>query len=212
MKTCSDGNYILLQLITIIIMIKKIFFTLAVLFTSGALMSVSAKTIISKGEQVVNLGIGLGSYYGGNGYSSSIPPISASYEKGVVDGLLGGKASIGVGGYLGYTANKWESTYINDIWGYKYSYLILGARGVFHYQLVKKLDTYAGLLLGYNVVSSKFYGDDDIAPYVGGASSASGIGYSAFLGARYKFNKKIGAYAELGYGISALELGVSIRL
>lgn len=90
-------------------MIKKIFFTFVVLFTCGALMNVSAKDIISKGEQVVKLGIGIGSYYGGDGYSSSVPPISASYEKGILEGLLGGKASIGVGGYLGYSANKWES-------------------------------------------------------------------------------------------------------
>lgn len=193
-------------------MIKKIFFTLVVLFTSGALMNVSAKDIISKGEQVVKLGIGIGSYYGGDGYASRVPPISASYEKGILDGLLGGKASIGVGGYLGYSANKWESSFNNETWGYKYSYLILGARGLFHYQLVKKLDTYAGLMLGYNVVSSKYYGSDAIAPYVGSASSASGIGYSAFAGARYNFNKKFGAYAEIGYGISALELGVSIKL
>jgi len=30
----------------------------------------------------------------------------------------------------------------------------LGAKGNFHYPLVEKLDTYTGILLGYNVVSS----------------------------------------------------------
>ncbi len=194
-------------------MTKKIFFTLIILLTSGALMTVSAKNIFSKGDKAVNLGIGLGSYYGGDGYSSGIPPISLSYEQGIIDGLLDGKASVGVGGYLGYTSNKWESVWGDGTtWGYKYSYIILGARGVFHYQFVDKLDTYAGLLLGYNIVSNKFYGDDTIAPYVSGATGASGIGYSAFVGARYHFSSKFAAYAELGYGISALELGISMRL
>ena len=40
-------------------------------------------------------------------------------------------------------------------WGWKYSNIIIGARGNFHYPLMNKLDTYTGLLLGYNVSSFK---------------------------------------------------------
>lgn len=183
--------------------------SLLIVFTCGAFISMQAQNIFSKGDKAINVGIGLGSYYGGTGYKSSIPPISASFEQGVVDGLLDGKASIGVGGYLAYTANKWETAIANSTYGYKYTYFILGARGVFHYQFVDKLDTYTGLMLGYNVVGSKTIGDS-----LGGLASptASGIGYSAFIGARYHFSDKFTAFAELGYGISALELGISFRL
>lgn len=188
-------------------MTKKIVAFILVI-TCGAVLSIQAQNVFSKGDKIVNVGIGLGSYYGGDGYSSSIPPISASFEKGIVDGLLDGKASIGVGGYLAYTANKWEATYGGSTYGYKYSYFVLGARGAFHYQFVDKLDTYAGLMLGYNVVGSSSFGNGS------GSSSptASGFGYSAFLGARYHFSDKLAAFAEIGYGISALELGISFRL
>lgn len=191
-------------------MTKKTIMTLVIVFASGALMSMQAQNLFSKGEKIANLGIGVGSYYGGDGYSSSIPPLSASYEQCILDGLLDGKASIGVGGYMAYTANKWETTYANSTYGYKYSYVILGARGVFHYQFIDKLDTYTGLMLGYNAVSSKYFGSS--GSHATEASTGSGIGYSAFVGARYHFSDKFGAFAEIGYGISALELGISIRL
>lgn len=184
--------------------------TYIILFTVGAFISLNAQNIFSKGDKAINIGIGLGSYYGGDGYKSSIPPISASFEQGIVDGLLDGKASIGVGGYLAYTANKWETTHSNYTYGYKYTYFILGARGAFHYQFVDKLDTYTGLMLGYNVVNSKYYGDSTGS--ILDPTGASGIGYSAFLGARYHFTEKFTAFAEIGYGISALELGISFRL
>lgn len=184
--------------------------TFIILFTVGAFISLNAQNIFSKGDKAINIGIGLGSYYGGDGYKSSIPPISASFEQGIVDGLLDGKASIGVGGYLAYTANKWENTHSNYTYGYKYTYFILGARGAFHYQFVDKLDTYTGLMLGYNVVNSKYYGDSTGS--ILDPTGASGIGYSAFLGARYHFTEKLTAFAEIGYGISALELGISFRL
>lgn len=192
-------------------MTKKFFFTLVLALTSCALIKVNAENVFSKGDKAVNLGIGLGSYYGGDGYKSGFPPISISYEQGIIDGLLDGKASIGVGGYMAYTANKWEATFQNLNYGYKYSYFILGARGVFHYQLIDNLDTYAGLMLGYNVVGSKYFGDD-LGALTPQATASSGVEYSTFIGARYHFSEKLAAFAEIGYGISALELGISFAL
>ncbi|OJV35993.1 MAG: hypothetical protein BGO29_14290 [Bacteroidales bacterium 36-12] len=195
-------------------MTKKIFFTLILVFTCSVFVSVNAKDIFSKGDQAVGIGIGIGSYYGGDGYSSGIPPISVSYERGIVEGLLNGKGSIGVGGYAAYTSNKWEGSYFNgttDVtYGWKYNYIVLGARGAFHYQFVDKLDTYTGLMLGYNIVSSKYIGNNIAMSTTN--NNTSGFGFSAFIGGRYHFSPKYAAYAEVGYGISALELGLSIRL
>ncbi|MBK6966075.1 MAG: hypothetical protein IPH20_19675 [Bacteroidales bacterium] len=69
--------------------------------------------------------------------------------------------SIGVGAYLGYTSAKWQYNYFGSDWGYKYSSLIIGARGTFHYPLVEKLDTYTGIMLGVNIVTDKSFGDID---------------------------------------------------
>ncbi|MDR2056984.1 MAG: hypothetical protein LBP83_01645, partial [Dysgonamonadaceae bacterium] len=133
---------------------------LAVLVTFIATTVLQAQNIFVKGDKVVNLGIGFGSYIGESGYKTTLPPLSLSAELGVKDGLLNGKSSIGVGGYLAYTSNKWEiSNQVLGTYGFDYSYFIIGARGLFHYQFVDKLDTYAGLMLGYNVASSKYFGE-----------------------------------------------------
>lgn len=187
-------------------MIKKIF--LAIVLTAGMCGMSHAQDVFAKGDKVINAGIGIGDFLGGNGYKTTIPPISVSYEQGIVDGLLNDKASIGVGGYLAYAANKWETTIQSNNFGYEYSHFIVGARGLFHYQFVDKLDTYAGVMLGYNVVNGKYFGDEAFQT----KAAASAIAYSTFIGARYYFSKNLAAFAELGYGIAALQLGLAIKL
>lgn len=90
----------------------------------------------------------------------------------------------------------------------KYTNFIIGARGSFHYPLVDNLDTYAGILLGYNVVSAKEIGT---IPVGYNASSSSGI-FSGYVGARYYFTEQIGAMAELGTGIAYFNIGVAVKL
>ena len=163
------------------------------------------ESTFKQGDKVLNLGIGFGStFYSGTGYKAGIPPISASLEFGVKDGVLD-KGSIGIGGYLGYSSHKWE--YNN--WGWKYTNIIIGVRGVFHYPLVDKLDTYTGLLLGYNIASSKEFGTA-IYGYNYSASSG-GVAYSWFVGGRYYFSDKFAGMLELGYGITYLNLGVALK-
>ncbi len=165
---------------------------------------VAQESTFEKGTKVLNLGIGLGStLYSGTYYKSSIPPISASFEVGVADNILE-KGVIGVGGYLGYSSHKWEYSG----WGWKYSNIIVGVRGNFHYPLVNKLDTYTGLLLGYNISSSKEFGTPTGYDY---NASSGGIAWSWFVGARYYFKDTFGVFAELGYGIAYLNLGVSLK-
>lgn len=168
-------------------------------------VTASAQNTFNKGDKVVNFGIGFGNaLYTGSGFTSKIPPISASFEMGIIDNLFDEKSSIGVGGYMGYTSAKWE---YND-WGYKYSDIIIGARGAFHYQLVDKMDTYTGLLIGYDIVTAKEFGTPSGYDY---SSSASGLTWSYFIGARYYFTDNIGAMAEVGWGIAYLNLGLALK-
>jgi hypothetical protein len=172
-----------------------------------AVVSAHAQEVFKKGDLVFNAGVGINnSIYSGTGYSNTIPPISISGEYGIKDNLIMGKnGSIGVGGYLGYTSAK--HTVINN-YGFDYSSFIIGARGAFHYEFVKKLDTYAGVMLGYNIVSSDVFGTE-----TGGASaSASAFEYSLFLGGRYWFSSNFGAFAEVGYGITNFSVGLSLKL
>jgi hypothetical protein len=161
---------------------------------------------IAKGDKVLNLGIGLGSaLYSGSYYSSTVPPISGSLEVIMDDQLFDGKGAWGLGGYLGYAASKYK--YAGYDYGWKYSNIIIGPRGYLHYNLLEKLDTYIGAMLGYNIVSSTWYG----AGTASGTASGSGVIFSGFLGARYFFNDNVAVMAELGSGIAYLNIGVALK-
>jgi hypothetical protein len=119
---------------------------------------VAQQSTFEKGSKVLNLGIGFGStLYTGSYYKIGVPPISASLEVGVADGILD-KGSIGIGGYLGFSSHRYSYSYIGYTDSWSYSNFIIGARGAFHYPFVDKLDTYTGLLLGFNIASAKWTG------------------------------------------------------
>ena len=184
---------------------KKLFAFILVALLSIPVMQ-AQESMFNLGDKVVNLGIGLGStLYSGTYYTRGFPPVSISYEQAIKDEILD-KGVIGIGGYLGYTSYKYD--YLG--WGYKYSNIVIGAGGFFHYPLIDKLDTYIGVLLGYNIASAKEFGD-----YPGGwdySSTSGGFVFSGFVGARYYFTEKFAAFAQVGYGIAYLTLGVSIKL
>ncbi len=185
---------------------KKILPLLVVVwFLTGQLNAQDA--VFSKGDKVLNLGLGLGnSLYQGRYYTGQVPPLSASLEFGIADNIIDEKGLIGIGPYLGYTSYKYQ---VQD-WGWKYSNFVLGAKGNFHYQFVDKLDTYAGILLGYNLASSREFGA--ITPGYDYSYSAGGLIYGGFIGARYYFRDSFGVMAEAGYGLTYLTLGISLKL
>lgn len=161
----------------------------------------------SVGDKDLNLGIGFGAtWYSGSFFKTTIPPVSASLDIGLKDDI--GPGVLGIGGYVGFSSYKYEYSYVYT-WGYKYTTFILGARGTYHMQFIDKLDTYGGLLLGFRIVSSKYYGDTGFS-YSGAAGS--GLAYSFFVGGRYYLADNIAIFGELGYGIAYLTLGATFKL
>jgi len=151
--------------------------------------------------------VGLGTrLYTGSGYTGNVPPVSASLEVIVKDDLFGGSGALGIGGYIGYSSYKWE----HNNWGWKYSNIIIGPRGYVHYNFMDKLDTYGGLLVGYNIVSAKEFGVS--IPGYNYNSSSSGLIWSGFIGGRYFFSEKLAGMVELGSGIAYLNLGIALKL
>lgn len=176
---------------------KAIFILLAICVTIAA----HAQSF-QNGTTVANVGIGLGTALGGLG--TARPAISASLDKGIWD--VGGPGVISLGGYVGNVGYKYTNT------GYtaKWNYIVVGARGAYHYNgfaEVPKLDVYGGVMLGYNIVSYSVEGND------AGLNNnyGSGLGFSGFLGGRWFFSESVGAYAELGYGVSVLNAGVTFK-
>jgi hypothetical protein len=143
-----------------------------------------------QGSLVANLGVGLG---GGLGL-----PISASVD-------FGWKEKISLGGFAGF------STTNEDLGFFKvnYTYILIGARAAYHFDLgVDNLDPYAGAMLGYNAASVGF--DPDPGPPFNNIT-AGGVILGGFAGARYGFTDKIGAFAELGYGLGTATIGLTYK-
>lgn len=159
-------------------------------------------------DQFVNFGLGIGSVrFSGTGYTGTIPPLSVSYEKIIKDEVLD-VGFIGIGAYLGVSSYKWS--WVGSDWGWRYTTIIPGARGSFHYPLIDNLDTYTGLMIGYEIVSSSEIGTID-AGYDYNTTS-SGFVWSWYAGGRYFLSENFMVMAELGYGITYLNIGVALKL
>lgn len=154
----------------------------------------------NQGDKMLSAGVGLSSYYYGN-------PIGLSYESGINENI-----SIGV--QLDYNSGSTNDYYYSsrNRWGYSAYYL--GARGSYHLNRIlgirdKNVDLYTGIGLGYR----RFKWDDDYGYGNGyGYSYNSGLFFNYFVGGKYYFTEKIGAFVELGYtGISSSRVGLSVK-
>lgn len=141
-----------------------------------------------KSQQVVNVGIGIGGFAGV--YGSGGIAITGGYEYGVTE-------NISVGGVVGYSSSS-ETVYGD--YGWKYTYILIGARGAYHADLLHNpnIDTYGGLLLGYNIVSAKETGTIPYYGWVVPSASASYLEFGVFIGGRYYFNPNLAVQVELG--------------
>jgi len=172
---------------------KNTILILTVLFTCA---SATFAQGYQKDSKVVNAGIGFGlaGIYGDAG----MPPISVGLQYGIDE-------KISVGGLVGFST----SSYSAFDWKWSYTYIIIGARGEYHFlEPSNKLDAYAGLTLGYDIVSVSTPSD-----YFGGyATGDSYLVYGVHAGARYAITDKVGVFGELGYGMGYLTVGATFKL
>jgi hypothetical protein len=146
-----------------------------------------------KGDLFIGPRVGLGSF-GGAGLG-----LGANVEYGVTP-------QIGVSGTFGW------SSYSSGFVGYNWTYtnLIIAVGGNYHFDVLKvnKLDTYAGLGLGYNIGSVS--SNDANFPYIG--DTYGGFFFDFRLGGRYFFTDRLAGTVELGYGFGFLRIGVDFKL
>jgi opacity protein-like surface antigen len=162
----------------------------------------------------VNAGYGLGLGYGRllnayqtyEGYKfSGFGPVALSYERGITD-------NIGLGVAIGYSSygGTWLQT------GYDYNYrwttLSIMARGAYHFNVRnRQFDPYAGVGIGFLKYNYKWESNDpSFNESAYNINIGTPLGYQIFLGARYMFNDNFGAYAELGYGLSVANAGITL--
>lgn len=181
--------------------IFKVFTALVIVFTFLA-SDVSAQTMMGapfqKGDKIGQLGIGFG-FYGTYG-SAGMPPISAGFQYGIED-------KISIGGIMAYTTST-EDFGFNDSYSWKYSYFLIGARGEYHFlEDVENLDGYAGLTLGYTVVSVT-----EPSGVLGNFSASGSYAFFGFHGGvRYYFNPRFAVFGEVGFGLGFITAGVAYK-
>jgi hypothetical protein len=149
----------------------------------------------AKGDKLLNVGIGINSYYSGG------IPFGASFELGITD-------AISVGGNVDYLSHKYK-----DLGNFKFTALYIGARGSYHFNELlnisnDKIDLYGGVTLGYRVFSWK----DDFGSDGLGNSYGSGVYLGILAGGKYYFSNNIGAFVELGaIGSTNARIGLAVK-
>ena len=178
---------------------RKIFFLFALLFAT----SLAFSQAVEEGNKIINLNVGFITQF--NNGNIQVPPITLSF-----DYLLTqvGPGIISVGAMAGYATSK-EDLRLYPGNYYTYSFILLGARGAYHWFPGQndKIDTYAGITLGYDITSHKytgFAGATDI-------SQKSAMLGGMFAGIRYFIVPHFGVNAEFSYGISAISIGGSFK-
>ncbi len=157
------------------------------LIVLGVMQTANAQ--YQKGDKLVNLGVGLGTYgAGGLGFGGS-------FEYGIHD-------AISVGAIAGYSGTSY--------YGSSFSVITIGARGSYHFnELLKlgndKIDLYAGAGLAYRKVSW------DALSGVLGNNYGGGVFPLIHLGGKYYFSNNLAGYVELGSGFGTAQVGVAFK-
>ena len=181
-----------------------------------------------EGDNIINLGVGLGGTYdyGGNMSSgfSQTPSYLVTYENATID--PGGVLAVGFGGYLSYLSSKNSWT---DGYSYtdKYSFEFIMARAALHYKIrfSAKIDPYLGVMAGYPIAQHQLETADpnymykwDIAAYTAYSAEPANSGmfqFGGYLGARYYFTDRFGIWAELvimNNAYNFIALGINFKL
>jgi hypothetical protein len=160
------------------------------------------------GDNIISAGIGLGSSIGSFSYGTQTPGFSAQYERGL---WKAGPGVISLGAYVGIKSFSYDYSDYGDSYQSKWNYTIIGVRGAYHYTgfKVDKLDVYGGLMLSYDALSFSESGSNGQS--YSGTATGSTTGLTVFIGGRYYFAGPLAAFAELGYGVSYLNLGLACR-
>lgn len=162
------------------------------------LVSASSFAQYQKGDKLLNLGVGLNSYYGGG------LPIGAAFEVGVTD-------EISVGAQVDYYT--WNYNYGFGAGDWRYTFIPIALRGSYHVNELlnlgnDKIDLYGGAQLGY--IISRYTYDGPGGQFFDNSYGNRAL-FGIHLGGRYYFKPNLAAFTELGYGIATLKLGVTLK-
>ena len=189
-----------------------------VLFIAITLLANSSRSLaqsFDKGTVAINAGVGFLSsigYYAGSGVTRT-PVISLSGEY-CIDKV--GPGTVGVGLAFGYQSAAYTYNYGSYYYKDKWTTTLFGLRGTYHPEFLnsEKYDVYGAIQLSFDHFGYSFSTND---PYYNSLlyernTLSSYVRPYFILGGRYYFTKSIGVFGELGYDISYLKLGLTIKI
>lgn len=137
----------------------------------------------NKGDNMLNAGVGVNSYYGAG------LPLNISFETGITQ-------EISVGASFDYLS--WNYKPVSNS-SYKFNALYFGARASYHVNGLlnidnEKIDLYGGATIGYRSFSWK----DNYSNNTLSGKYGNGLFFGGYIGGKYYFTSQIGAFTELG--------------
>lgn len=188
-------------------MTRKSLFLFIVLL--GSVFLVNAQTFKPK-TFAINVDVGLINTFGWG--KVKVPPITASLDYGL---FCAGPGTISGGVLLGYARSfdkhkfTWSTT---AYYNYTYDYYMAAFRGAYHLcpGYNDQIDVYAGFIAGYDIIRGEFKTDYPFTGYPPAAEVSHFLG-GVFVGGRFFFIPNLGVNVELGYGISVVNIGASVK-
>jgi hypothetical protein len=192
-----------------------------ILFVTTTLLTIATTSqaqdqCFKAGTSAINLGVGFGNtvtygtgLYGYGGAVSIAPAFTASYEYGIIHVGIG---IIGAGLEFGYQGSHYNYTDGVNIYKERWTTLGFCPRATYHFDILNKgkLDIYP--IIQLNVYNS-IYTDNGPAGnvYVNPNNNSVFIRPSILAAVRYYFTPNFGVYSELGYDISIIKAGISLK-
>jgi len=174
------------------------------------------------GENRASFGIGFGWTYRVAEYSRTLnlPSPSALVERSILPfrnfGFLSVGAQFGLHyGHRNVPTPNLAGKNFRESWTsfYFVPRVALYFHEIFHEDdFPENIDLYVGVGLGFNHRSQRFT-NNVTAQEVGRDDMNTGflLGYHLFIGGRYYFNQDFAVFAEIGYGLSFLNVGITLR-
>lgn len=180
-----------------------------------ALLSVSVLSAQSSNKITISTGIGLAPVYHGKNANTDLPALSLNITYQISE-------TFALGAYTGYAASTSSERIFSDGLTSKMENktTAFAIRGEFKRDLTDKFELYGGLMLGYKAFQLKEIDTktglaverEPGAPTPYNPNPPKGdVLYSGFFGAKYYFKDHVGAFGEIGYGLSLFTVGTSFR-
>ncbi|HKC66882.1 MAG TPA: hypothetical protein VKG26_01535 [Bacteroidia bacterium] len=194
---------------------KKIIVFVAIVLTSLVTKINAQEKCFNEGTSALNIGVGFGNtvtydggWYGyGYGYAPSVsvsPAFTASYEYGIKHVGIG---IIGAGLEFGFQTSRDNYIYAGDVYNDRWTTLGFCPRATYHFDILNKgkFDIYP--IVQMNIYSSMYTNNQPLR----GNSSSVFVHPSILAAVRYYFTPNFGVYSELGYDISIIKAGISLK-